>query len=397
MVVLMMACTTASVLTPVLAQEVTTAVNDRVEADAPVVPTVPESEQRVGGLELAAAIAAAYDNNIFLSKDDPESDTVIRVAPSVAYTQGDAKEGDGGFVRVAYRPTSVTYAQHHSENRIDHEAAVVAGWRGKVTKITYTGGGRQLGDATADTGRQTDRVEFANELRGAWIPREKITLEAAAGHRQSDYKDPTFFDSSDTYGEVAMRYAYSPKTEVGIAYQAGRFKVDDSPNQTTQQVTASIDWQPREKVRVNIEAGAEHRQTENGAEVNPVMTGRIDWTPRQGTKLYLTAYQREEASAYYAGQNYHVKGATAGVSQSLGDKWAVQIEGGLESSTYKQVAGSGASSRKDKIWFVRPAVEYKLSEDCNVALFYRASDNSSSASDFGYSQRTMGIELNYQF
>lgn len=399
MVVVMMASVSVGIPLPVLAQEVTTAVDDRLEAGDGSVPIPPVGEElpHRGGLDLGAAISVAYDNNIFLSKEKPEADTVYRVGASVAYTQGDAKEGEGGFIRFGYLPTSVNYAKHRHENRIDHQAAVLAGWRGKVTTITYTGGAQKLGDATSDTGRPTDRLESKNEVRAAWTPREKVTLEAAVGNEQSDYADPTFFDSNKVYGEIALRYAYSPKTEVGIAYQAGTFKVDDSGKQQVQQATAGIDWKPREKIRVKLQAGAEQRKTEHGTDVNPVLDGRVEWTPFKGTSLYFSAYQHEEASAFYAGQNYRVKGALAGISQRLGGRWTGKIEGGYETATYTQVAGSGGGGREDKIWFARPTLEYKITDACDISLFYRVSDDSSTDSDFGYGQKMAGIELKYQF
>jgi hypothetical protein len=399
MVVMMMACISANILTPVQAQEVSTVVNDRVEADDGAVPAVPVSDEpeKSSGLDIGAIISVAYDDNIFLSRRDPDSDMVYRIAPAVAYTHGDPDEGEGGFIQFAYRPTGVVYGDHGGEDRIDHQAVIMAGWRGKVTKLTYTGAGEKLGDATADTGRPTDRFAFENEIRGAGVPREKITLEAAVGNRQTDYLDPEYFDSKKTYGEIAVRYAYSPKTEIGFAYQAGRFKVDGADKQMTQQITANLAWQPREKIRVVVEAGGEQRKTENGTDINPVAEGRIEWQPRKGTSLYLTGYQREEASAFYAGQNYSVKGMTAGISQRLRGNWTARLEGGRESASYTQVAGTGTTGRKDKMWFVKPSLQYKISADSDVSLFYRVSDNSSTEDDFGYDQKMVGIELNYKF
>jgi hypothetical protein len=291
----------------------------------------------------------------------------------------------------------VTYAKNDSDNRIDHQALLTAGWRGKVTELTYKGGIQKLGDATSETGRPTDRLEFENELRAAWQPREKVTLELAVGNQVSDYVDPTLYDSSKTYGEVAVRYAYSPKTRVGLAYQVARFKVDASPDQDTHQLTGDIEWQPREKIRINLKAGAEHRKVEGESQVNPVVEGRAEWTPREGTGIYVTAYQRQEASSFYAGQIYSVKGMSAGVSQRLGGNWTARLEGGLEKAAYSRVSGSGPSGRRDRIWFVRPALEYKISDEINVAVFYRVSADSSNSRDFGYAQRMAGVELNYKF
>ncbi len=405
----MLACFMAGIQTSVVAQEIAPAVEDRVVAtvddsleaagDETVPlppPVVQDDSKKRGGWELGAVISAAYDSNIFLSSSKPESDMVFRIGPTVAYTKGDAKEGEG-FIQLAYRPTSVTYSKNNSDNRIDHQALLTAGWRGKLTQVTYKGGLQQLGDATAETGRQTDRLEFENEVRAAWLPREKVTLELAAGNRQSDYQDPALFDSSKTYGEAAVRFAYSPKTQLGLIYQVAKFRVRDSPDQNTQQLTGRVEWQPREKIRIDFEGGGEYRKVERDSQVNPVMAARAEWTPREGTSIYVTAYQKQDTSSFYAGQIYKVTGLTTGASQRLGGNWTARLEGGIEKASYSRVSGSGPSGRRDRIWFVRPALEYKISEDSNVALFYRASENTSNASDFGYTQQMAGIEFNYKF
>lgn len=391
------ACVFASVAACASAQEYSPVVDDRVEAGELQPPLADFEEKRRGGWEIGAVISAAYDDNIFLSATKPEKDTVFRAAPVVAYTKGDENDGEGGFVKAGYRPTVVVYADHGSENRIDHEALLSAGWRGKLTRLVYQGGFRKLGDATADTGRPTDRIEFRNELRAGWLPREKVILEVAAGNRQSDYADPIYYDSSKTYGEAALRYLYSPKTELGLIYQIGRFKVDGTGPQDIQQVTGNIVWQPREKIRLQLEAGAEHRQFDNGSRTNPVLEGRVEWKPRQGTGVFATAFMREEASAYYAGQNYSARGFSAGISQRLGDKWSARLDGGFERNSYEKVSGGGASGREDEIWFVRPALVRHFGEQSEVSLFYRVSDNKSSDSAFGYDQQVIGVELNHQF
>ncbi len=397
MVVLAVACFIAGPLPTIHASQFSQAVDDRLVGDAAEVYVDPAQAKRRGGLELAAMLSFAYDDNIFLSKEKPKSDMVFRAGPSIGYSHGDPGEGVGAFVRLAYRPTAVVYADTKSENRVDHQAEFTAGWRGQVSKITYSGAIQKLGNATADTGRQTDRLEYQHELRAAWLPRERISLELAAGQRESNYSDDKLYDSKKVYGEAAIRYFYSPKTELAIAYQVGRFQVEGSDNQNIQQLTGSIAWKPREKISVHLQAGAERRQTAAGTDVSPVIEGRIDWKPREGTNLFLTGYQRQEASAYLAGQNYEIKGFSVGISQRLGSRWTAKLEGGRELVSYRDVSGTGDDGRSDKIWFVRPALDYKFTDSLNVSLFYRMSRNRSNSQDFGYDQNIAGIELNYRF
>ena len=395
------ACSLAGPAASIRAQEYSPVVEDRY--DTAVVTPMPGvndgADVRRGGWDLGAIISAAYDDNIFLSASRPEADTVIRLAPVVAYTQGDDNEweGEGLFIRGGYRPSGVVYFDNGDEDRIDHEALLSAGWRGKVTRLSYAGALRKLGDATAEVGRPTDRLEYANELRAAWIAREKVALEVAAGHDANDYLDPGFIDSEKTYGEVAVRYVYSPKTELGLIYQIGRFKVDGSGTQHTNQVTGAIKWQPREKIRLQLVAGAENRKTDNGSRINPVVEGRFEWAPRKETVVFVNAYSREEASSFFAGQNYSVRGVSAGVSQRLGSDWTATLEGGYERNSYEQVSGTGPAGREDKLWFLQPALVRRLGDQSDLKLFYRISDNQSSDRNFGYDQRIIGIELNHRF
>jgi Putative beta-barrel porin 2 len=378
-------------------QEVNPVVDGQVNAGPVLEAVEPRDDERRGGLELGVVVAAAYDTNIYLSSTDPTSDMVYKIGPLIAYTQGDSKEGEGGYIRVAYQPTGVIYADQKANNRIDQSAGLEAGWKGKISKLTYKADVRKSGDATADTGTQTERVEFENEIRAAWLVREKVSLEAAAGGWRTRYQNPSLVDSGQYYGEVAVRYAYSPKTEVGAFYQAGRLKIKGAESQTIQQVSGSLSWQPREKISVKIDAGAELRKADGSSTTNPVVNARVDWTPREGTRFFVTAYQRQEVSALNEGQIYEVKGFTAGVSQRLGGNWAASLDGGYEVASYIPDTSTGALSREDKIWFVRPALNYQFSDQLDGSVFYEASDNDSTDTNFGYDAAVTGVELNYKF
>jgi hypothetical protein len=390
---------------PVSGEDVFPAVPGRLggEVDSRIVPRIGKptdprhGEVRSDELELGIAISAAYDDNIYLSAADARSDLVTRVTPAASYRTGDKLEGEGGYWSIAYRPTVVAYADNSSNDRIDQDAAWEAGWRGKAIAFAYTGAARQLGDATADTGTLTDRSEFSSAVRVAWSPREKITVELAAGHESTGYDSSLFADSSMSYGEVALRYAYSPKTRLGMIYKAGRFEVDGTGNQQVHRATARIEWSPRQKIAIDVEAGFEHRSFDNGSDTTPVLEARVGWRAREGTEVYLTAYRREQASAFLPGQNYTESGAALGIAQRLGGKWTGRLEGGVERAEYTRVSGSGPAGRVDRIHFIRPSVEYRFTDDFSMGFFYRYSENRSNRPGFGYENHSAGIEMGYQF
>ncbi len=350
-----------------------------------------------GGWEIGVILEAAYEDNIFLSASDAEADGVIRLSPSIAYRKGDAESGEGGHLRFAYRPTGVLYVENRDASRVDHEARLEAGWRGKALSVAYSGEVRRLGDATADTGSPTDRTELANVVRIAWTPREKITWEVAAGQGSVSYDESALHDARQLFGEAALRYAYSPKTRLSVAYRGGRFEVDGAGDQTFHRATGRIEWTPREKIAIDLEAGAEYRSFDAGSDTSPFVQARFGWMPREGTEFHVSGYRREEASAFFPGQNYSLGGVTFGVAQRLGEKWTGRLDAGYERASYSRVSGAGISGREDKIHFVRPSLDYRFTDHFSMSLFYRYSKNRSNQAGFGYDNHSTGIQLGYEF
>jgi hypothetical protein len=275
----MLAALSVAPLVPASGEEVLPTIPGRLDGglDSRIVPRTgspfdPQAgEVRTQELEIGVNISAAYDDNIYLSASRKEADLVMRVAPAIHYRRGDKVSGEGGYLRVAYRPAAVAYADNSGNNRLDQVAEWDIGWRGKKTAIFWKGAARRLGDATADTGTLTDRSEFSNEVRLAWSIREKVSLELAGGHESLSYDSSAYADSSLTFGELALKYAYSPKTRLGLMYKAGRFEVDGAGEQTLQRLTGRIEWTPREKIAVDLEVGGEHRSFDKGSEtIRPV-------------------------------------------------------------------------------------------------------------------------------
>jgi len=354
-------------------------------------------EVRTHELELGIAISAAYDDNIFLSPVRPQGDLVSRVSPAITYRRGDSRQGEGTYLSFAYRPTVVTFADNGDNNRIDQEAVWEAGWRGKAIAVAYSGIARRLGDATADVGTLTDRSELSNSVRIAWSLREKTQVEFAAGAESSRYDADGFADTDMTWGEVALRYAYSPKTQLGVIHRAGRFEVDGAGEQTVQRTTARIEWNPTRKIAVDVEAGFEHRSYDRGSSTTPVVEARVGWSPREGTEIYVNGYRRQEASAFLTGQNFIQGGVGLGIAQRLGGKWSGRLEGGLERAEYRRVSGSGPAGRIDRIHFIRPSLEYRFTDDFSMGFYYRYSENRSNDAAFGFENHSAGVEMGRRF
>lgn len=371
-------------------------IDDALDGGTGLAPRDQQAPLTEEGWDLGLALEVAYDDNIFLSANLPQSDLVVRITPRISYVFG-RPDDQGCYVRLLYRPSGVIYFDNSDESRIDHDFGLEAGIVGKRNDIGLSGLVRRLGDATPDTGTATERTEYQGEVRYTWRPREKVRLEAAAGVEGEDYDDAGFADSERTYGELAVRYAYSPKTEIGAAWRFGRERIDRSGTQDVNRATARMIWRPRQKWSIDVEAGFEHRDYTTGSDTYPVLEARVDWQMREGTAFYLGGYRREESSAFFSGQNIEITGVNAGVSQRFGSRWTGRLEAGYENAKYKRVAGVGPARRKDRIFYVEPSLEYQLNDQFRFGVFYRYAKNDSNGPTFGYEQNQVGIDMNYDF
>lgn len=360
----------------------------------PVRDELPEPAE--SGWDLGLVLEMAYDDNIFLSSTLPESDLVISVTPKVGYIAG-RDDGEAAYLKFAYRPSAVIYVENGDETRLDHRLNLEGAINGRRTGLRFTGNLDRLGGATPEIGAQVDRTEYAAELRAAWRPREKLALEIAGGVQGSDYDDGVFADSQERYLEAALRYAYSPKTEVVLAVAGGTVEVDQAMDQDFLRATARAIWKPREKLSFDLEAGVEHRDYGVGSDTFPVLDGRMIWTPQEGTEVFIAGYLREETSAIFSGENIEVAGFEAGVARRFGEYWTARLAAGYETADYKVVSGPGVGGREDGIFFIRPSIEYQLTDRFRIGAFYRYEQNDSNVFAFGYDVNQFGVDAELDF
>ncbi|MGB6222853.1 hypothetical protein [Haloferula sp.] len=350
-----------------------------------------------GGWDLGLVVSAAYDDNIFLSANNPQADLVFRITPRIAYVLGNAESEEGAYVRFDYRPTGVIYVENGNDSRIDESVSLAAGIQGEKTSVAFVGEYLRLGDAIPDTGTQTDRREYAVEIRAAYSVTSKVALEVAGGAYGTDYEVKSLSSTRDRFADLGIRYAYSPKTEVALIYRVGRAEVTNSGDQTFHRLTANMAWKPRQKISVNLEAGIEHRTFDLGSDNYPVVDLRVAWEAREGTDIYFGAYRREEVSAFLTGQNYSLAGVVAGISERLSETWIFRLEGGFEKTSYSRVSGTGPAGRRDNIYFIRPSLEHEIDDRFNLAFYYQFSQDRSNQSGFGYTDNQIGVSAGYDF
>src|SRR5260370_7517365 len=71
---------------------------------------------------------ATYDDNIYISSTNRQSDAILSIAPGVLLGAGDYRAKEESLVSIAYSPNFILYTDHPRNSAIDQDPALNAQW-----------------------------------------------------------------------------------------------------------------------------------------------------------------------------------------------------------------------------------------------------------------------------
>ena len=112
------------------------------------------------------------------------------------------------------------------------------------------------------------------------------------------------------------------------------------------------------------------------------------------TYLTLDVYRRDVPSYSIGGANYDVTGVRAAVRKVIQEKYSASLAAGYENSNY-----SSGVDREDNYTWIRPGIDFEVSERIAVGVFYQFRTKSSDQPGdlYDYSNHQVGILGSYHF
>ena len=132
-------------------------------------------------------------------------------------------------------------------------------------------------------------------------------------------------------------------------------------------------YNPTEKLTFNGTAGVEFRETEGEGRTvaTPVFSGGFSYTPWDDTNITGNVYREFNYSARYFAEDYLATGASASISQSMGQKLFATVSGSFENAAYQDNLAGGLTDQNYNYFSVRVALDYQLTTWCELSAYYQ--------------------------
>ncbi|MGJ8667775.1 MAG: hypothetical protein ACSHW7_15505 [Patiriisocius sp.] len=342
-------------------------------------------------------LEAEYNNNIFLSKDDEESDLILRFGVPLEFSSG--PEDDEQRLALSYTPTYEAYMDNSGQSNLEHNfnfsmlnTLPKTTFRTNVFAAKSENADRFISDTVSKTLYGLDfGVEY--DLTG------KTTLDFGFGVKIDKYEKAALFDTEQYDARLAWLYEIGSKTKVGPYVAAERVFVDRNASQTGLSLGVDADYSIGAKTTLIGFVGVE-RRTFSGAgntQTNPELELAVEYELTGKTDLSASVYSRVTASFSDPGLAYDATGGALSLTHAATDK--LKLKGALtyEYDDYFSVDGTAFSARNADYYTFRIGADLEVSDDlaASATLSYLLNESEDASRESNGTTFALGLEKKF--
>jgi hypothetical protein len=358
-----------------------------------------------------------WDDNLFISNTNPQSDVSFTLSPGIAVGWGDYdaevrqlgefehqfeplslnnEDTPQSFLFAKYAANAAFFIDHSGENALDHDALLAGRW--ESTKLTL--GARlhfqTLSGADIDVGDRVKREVFTGAITSSYKFSEKTSADLNLYFNNYNYE--TQIDSTEWIVEDFFNYQLQPKTQISIGTRLGTTDIGGGSTQTYEQLVGRVAYNLSSKLALTLDGGVEWRQYENGPDEQfTVFNFATSYAPFDGTTFSVNAYRRNSASVSLVNENITSTGFNARLRQRVLHRFYFTVDGGFQNSKYNSTVTGAAGGRDDDTVYVKPGVSFDITRHVSAESAYQYQQNDSSLKETSFRENLVTFQLNLQF
>jgi len=366
-------------------------------------------------LRYVAIVSAqvTYDDNIFISHLDRESDVIFSLSPTIAVGIGDVRPefrrlmldtfspaeidqtyNPRSFLFVRYTPTGRLFIDHPHENAVDHDAALLARWQMAYLTLGMRSQFQHLSTPDIDVGGRVRRTVFSQEFSATYSYSDRTSFESLLLGNIRHYS--TNIDSREGASQNWINYRAGSWTDVALGATVGLLDVEHANTQRYEQGLARVRYSLSDRTQLEAHGGAEFRQTDGDDRVTPVFGISASYLPFDETLLSVEAARRVESSAATPNLNIEYTGVTFRAQQRFAQHYYLGLTVSYENAHYYGIDGS-PFSRDDDVFSIAPHFRVELSRSAAVQAGYIFYSDSSTVSRYTFNQNQVFLHLDVLF
>ena len=360
-----------------------------------------------------ASLQTTFDDNIFISAQNPQSDVYTTIAAGMAagwgavqrnlsesagyFRQADTPKleinpvEEGNYAFANYTASQTLFADHTSQNSINQDVSLSGEWRFEKILFNTSVRYQTLSDIDIDIGGRVNHDLLTAKLTAAYPISEKIS-DAVDFSRTSNYY-PTALNSTDTSINNFVNYQATGKLNTGVGVKLGTLDVQTSPGQVYEQILLRGTYLAAGKLSFSATAGLEARQIQGNNHFDPVFTFGAVYSVAEQTTLYLDAFRQTFSSAVIAGENIATTGVTLRVRQRCFQKIYLTLQGGYQHGQYQELVQTALSSRVDDSLDFRASLSFDYTKWITMELSYEYRKSHSTESTSSFAENLFTLQL----
>jgi hypothetical protein len=368
----------------------------RQEGPASTLSGAPAGSSKPYAYAVHAELTSEYDDNINLSKNHAEADSIQALQGGVAFGLGDFRTQDSNFLVIDYTGQENIYADHSGSDAYEQFASLNAKYLFARLTLTTHFNFSDLRNGDPDTGVVSRRRIFDTIENASYEVSEKQHLDFRAENLV--HENETGLDSTQWELRGLYDYTLDPKVIFGGGVVLGLLDVQTASSQPYEQIVAHAAYTPSEKLYAEATGGTEIRQLpKNGGQIaNPVFEITARYDTLAGLTAEVDAYRRVVASSSLNPEDFVATGVSLGVEKTVGEKIVLGLKTGYENNSYFQIDGGG-DAREDNFFYLTPTLAYLFNEHARLQLFYSYRANDSSIAPLGFSDNQAGLRATINF
>lgn len=337
-----------------------------------------------------------------------------RHVASMIYTMAPGLQLDLGQNWSAdYTPTWTTYTAAAIEDTIDHSVRLSGAWEVQDWALSVSENYRKSSPLLIETGAQTPQRTWATDLSATRPFGTVLNFQANASLNER-YGD-SFPDTRDWATMNWLTVRFTPRLIAGLGIGAGYSDIVGEPDATFERYMSRLQWNPTEKLSMNLDAGVEARHSRAaGAEdqENPTYNAELLYRPFDVTQFSFGA-SSSVTNSYYQNQVTENTSWNFGLQQRLLEHFYLNAVYSHRDSEFSAVApltpviiptdptaGPAVISlpgRSDQIKAFNVRLFTTLLKHWRIAATYAYSENHSSQALFTFDSTQFGLEISRRF
>jgi hypothetical protein len=364
---------------------------------------------RIGPIRIGLGFSASYqyNDNIFATREDPQSDYITTLSPKILVNLGAVLGSDAtleeiraneaeNYFRLSYTPGFQYFQRNPDQNTIDQRLILDGRYIFSKYRTSLAASYIRTEDPQANTLGRIRTDLYAATWSNFYDFSAKTYIQLDLATYLADY-DPGL--ANETYQASAfIGYTVSEKLRFSVGPSVGITFVEGGQRQPYQTLQLNVEYNTLSKLVFSGSFGVQSRQftganTENSESLlTPVFTLAATYRPFDSTTLTLNLSRSVSSGSF--GDTYVNTNIAFNARQRFFQHLFFELYGNYQILEYQNIP----VERSDNFITISPRLSYKFHEDeYAVSVFYRYTQRTSENFFANYDNNVIGIELALQF